>query len=169
MGRRQVESMSEYLEKARVGLEEEKSKGVLASRTRRFFRAGRMTEALDELIDGLRSMKQEGLMCSLSAHQATLFQASSFSAREDTFVAKYNVPPTPVELVLDLNNSKTYEGQLKQRVLGASERTMGTVGARVIAAHGMSGVGKTCAVTAVGNNSDVQKYYDGGVYFLSFG
>ena len=33
----------------------------------------------------------------------------------------------------------------------------------------MSGVGKTCAVTAVGNDSDVQKYYSGGVYFLSFG
>ena len=33
----------------------------------------------------------------------------------------------------------------------------------------MSGVGKTCAVTAVGNDSDVQSCHSGGVCFLSFG
>ena len=37
------------------------------------------------------------------------------------------------------------------------------------AAQGMSGVGKTCAITAVGNDSDVKECYFGGVYFLSFG
>ena len=37
------------------------------------------------------------------------------------------------------------------------------------AAQDMSGVGKTCAVTAVGNDSDVQKYFSDGVYFISFG
>ena len=169
MGRRQVESMSKYLEKAKHALEKEQNRAMSASRTRRFFRARRVSETLDELINGLKTMKQEGLMCGLSAHQAVLLQASSSGVRQDVFVAIYNIPPTPAELVLDLNNSETYEGQLKQKVLSGNSKTVGAVGARVTAAQGMSGVGKTCAVTAVGNDGDVQKYYSGGVYFLSFG
>ena len=169
MARRQVELMSEYLEKAKDALEKEKSRGVSAWRPRRFLRARRVSEVLDELIEGLKSLEQKGLMCGLSAHQAVLLEVASYGMREDTFVAQYNVPSTPTELVLDLNNSETFEGQLKQKVLRLNARTVGAVGARVTAAEGMSGVGKTCAVTAVGNDSDVQKHYSGGVYFLSFG
>ena len=33
----------------------------------------------------------------------------------------------------------------------------------------MAGVGKVCAVTAVGNDSDVQNHYSGGARFLFFG
>ena len=114
-------------------------------------------------------MEQKGLMFGLSAHQAALLEASSSGARQDAFALQHNIPPTPTELVLDLNNSETYEGRLKQKALDDNARTVGAVGVRVTAAHGMSGVGKTCVVTAVGNDSDAQSYYTGGVCFLSFG
>ena len=117
----------------------------------------------------MTDIKQEGLICGLSAYQATLLQASSPSGREDAFVAKDSVPLTPTELVLNLRDSATYEGQLKEKVLSRSAGTVGAVGVRVTAAQCMSGVGKTCAVMAVGNDSDVQNYYGGGVHFLSLG
>ena len=168
MANRQAQSMSEYLENARGMLEKERSKRVLASRTWRFLRARKVLETLEELIDGIRCVELKGLMCGLAAHHAVTLQTSS-GVKEDVFVSQYNVPPTPAKLVLKLNDSSTHEEQLKEKVLRFNSRTVGAVGVRVTAAQGMSGVAKTCAVTAVGNDSDVQKHYSGGVYFLSFG
>ena len=39
----------------------------------------------------------------------------------------------------------------------------------VASARGVSGVGKTCAVKAVGNDEEVQNYYSGDVHFFRFG
>ena len=158
-GKREVKRMSEYLEYAKSKLEEQKSVTEGSSKVGRFVRAKRVSETLDELIGRLEELELRGLVIDGFAHQ----HASS-NTGNDVFTAQYNVPPTPDSLVLNLNHNNTYEGRLKQKA-----RTVDAVGARVTAAQGMSEVGKTCAVTAVGNDSDVQKCYGGGVYFLSFG
>ena len=166
---RQVAKIFKYLENAKSILQEEELKTKASSRMRKFMQAKRVSETLDELVSGLEKLEVRGVLIDgFAAHQAAPLQ-SSCGVKEDSFVAQYNVPPIPESLVLDLNDSATYEGQLKQKVLNNSARTVGAVGARVTAAQGMSGVGKTCAVTAVGNDSDVQRCYSGGVYFLSFG
>ena len=114
MATREVKRMSEYLKDAKSKLEGLKSMTEGSSKMGRLYRAKRVSEALDELIDGLEKLKMPGLVIDSSAHQATLLQASS-SAEKDVFTAQYNVPPTPTELVLELNNSLTYEGQLKEK------------------------------------------------------
>ena len=69
-----------------------------------FFKQMAVSETLDELVSGLEKLEVRGLVIDGSAHQATLLQASS-SAEKDVFVAQYNVPPTPDNLVLNLNDN----------------------------------------------------------------
>ena len=53
-------------------------------------------------------MSQKGLSIGVPAHYAGATQTSS-GVKMDPFVAQHNVPPTPTELVLDLDNIATYE------------------------------------------------------------
>ena len=55
MAKRHIEAMSEYLERTKNALEKEQNRAVSAPRPRRFFRARRVADTLDELIDGLKS------------------------------------------------------------------------------------------------------------------
>ena len=72
---------------------------------------------------------------------------------------KYTVPPNQGGLLLDLNDETTLEGQLRQLVLKDETNLAGAVGShsksRVASVYGISGVGKTCAVKAVGNDKEV--------------
>ena len=93
--------------------------------------------------------------------------------QDDSHKAKYTVPPNCNQLLLNLNDDFTLEGKLKQLVLRGETKLVGAIGSqsrvRVASAYGISGVGKTCAVKAVGNDKEVQKHYVGGVYSFSFG
>ena len=74
------------------------------------------------------------------------------------------MPPTPNGLVLNLNRSDEYEGKLKQKVLGTEVSIVGAIGAGTTAVYGTSGIGKICAVIAVGNDKDVQNHYSGETF-----
>ena len=169
MGMRLMNAISGYVENTRKALEAEVSKRESLLRVKRIFRARKISEALDERIDRLEQMELRGLILGFAAHQVETSLAP-VDLSKDRFIAQYNVPSTPEGLVLNLDDHTTFEGRLKQRLLSDDVNTVGAVGGRqVAAAQGMSGVGKTCAVTAVGNDEEVQRYYSGGVYFFSFG
>lgn len=166
---RQVTKMSEHLRNAKSVLKGEEEKVKASSKEDRFIRAKRVSETLDELVKGLERLKVRGVLIDgFVAHQAALLQSSA-NMREGSSVPQCNVPPAPDNLVLNLNNSATYEGQLKQKALSDDARTVGAVGARVAAAEGMSGVIKPYAVTALGNDCDAQDHYSDGIYFLLSG
>ena len=165
---RQLGKISLSLEKAQEELRVLKEKRSSASRFRRFFRAKKVCETLDKLIDELGKLELTGLLIDAAAsNQAATLQLASGRVDQE-FVAQFALPPLPGRIVFDLDNMETYEGKLKAMVLRENVDTVGAVGVRVAAVHGMSGVGKTCAVTAVGNDPEVQKHYSGGVYFFSF-
>ena len=91
MGVKLVQSISKYLESTQKALKRERDKEASLSRARRFLRARRVSEMLDELIGGLKDMELRGLMCGFAAHQAALLRGSPSDAKEDVFAAKYNV------------------------------------------------------------------------------
>jgi NB-ARC domain len=56
------------------------------------------------------------------------------------------------------------EGRLKVAVL-----EQGSIRVRAVGLIGGGGVGKTCALKAVGRDPDVARYFTGGVYYMSLG
>ena len=122
-GKREVKRMSVHLKYAKSKLEEQKSITEGSSKVGLFVRAKRVSETLDELISRLEKLEWRGLVIDGFAHH----QASS-STRNDVFIAQYNVPPTPDNLVLNLDHTDTYEGQLKQKVLRLNAGAVGAVG-----------------------------------------
>jgi hypothetical protein len=79
----------------------------------------------------------------------------------DVFTPNFYVPANPRGVVLDLDNRRAIEGALKAAVLEC--------GVDVVAATGMGGAGKTCALHALGRDRDVARRFAGGLYNLSFG
>ena len=165
-----AEKISDFLKDAQKRLEEERCKGKSLSKVGRFFRAKKLCEILTDLIEKLDKLEDRALVIDGAAsNQATTLQVSSEQSSNDSFVVQCDVPPTLDSLVLDVSDKETFEGRLNELVLRPGVNTVGAVGARVAAAHGMGGVGKTCALTAVGNDVDVQRHYRDAVCFFSFG
>ena len=163
----------EFLQDTQKILEEERDNASTMSAIRRFKRAKKVTEMMDKKIGELSLLKLSAQMIDLDASSKTRASEIVGEVEGCPFIPQHhNIPPTPHGLTLDMNNKSTYEGLLKEQVLKGPTNLVGAVGARgttLAAAYGMSGVGKTCAVIAVGNDKDVQEHYNGGVYFFSFG
>jgi hypothetical protein len=103
------------------------------------------------------------------------------AVKKDVFAPTFNVPDIPngvhLDFSLDCRGTPTsVEGMLKAAVMKDDTRATQNVAALgssakhlQLAAVGMGGMGKTCALKGIGHEVDVQQRYHGGVYFISLG
>ncbi len=90
----------------------------------------------------------------------------------ETFVAHFDCPELPDNVVLDFCSLETQEGRLLRKLLELREKEsvhgLSAVG-RGTAIHGMGGVGKTTALRAICHREEVKQAFPGGICFLEFG
>lgn len=109
------------------------------------------------------------------ATQAELsIQTSQPTTRDGEFRPTFHVPKNPSGVKINLDDPCTLEGALRSKILGESSTLVGAVGGgsasdSEFAVRGLGGVGKTCALKAIGGDPKVQELYSGGVYFFSLG
>jgi NB-ARC domain len=99
----------------------------------------------------------------------------------DVYSPAFHVPEIPKGTHLDFSLDghgipTSMEGNLKAAVMGSEAReerivaeTCSATANRSIAAVGMGGLGKTCALKGIGHEDDVRHRYSGGVYYVSIG
>eukprot|EP00178_Gracilaria_changii_P002284 TRINITY_DN1335_c0_g1_i1.p1 TRINITY_DN1335_c0_g1~~TRINITY_DN1335_c0_g1_i1.p1 ORF type:complete len:381 (-),score=58.33 TRINITY_DN1335_c0_g1_i1:449-1591(-) len=82
----------------------------------------------------------------------------------DEYTSCNLVPPNPPRLTLNYDTLTTCEGQLRAAVLRESK-------SRVVAvlATGKGGVGKTCALRGLGEDSVIERVFDGGIVWMGLG
>lgn len=82
----------------------------------------------------------------------------------ETYATRSNVPPNPPRMTLDYTTEETCEGRLKAAILEGT--SSGVVG---IVASGPGGVGKTCALRGLANDSEIRKRFKNGILYMSLG
>lgn len=98
--------------------------------------------------------------------QSCLFEEAPWrTVLSDVFFPSFHVPSNPSDIVLKFADETTEEGRLMMIVLEPSacafQGSRGVVGPR--------GVGKSCMLRGLGQESMIKKRYPGGVYWVSFG
>ena len=110
MGKRIAVIIFEFSRHAKDILEEQLCKGETLSKAEQFIRAGKISNTMDGLINTARALELRGLIYGFASHQVSLSQTAWITSK-DVIVAKYNIPPTPEGLVLNLNDSGACEGK----------------------------------------------------------
>lgn len=82
----------------------------------------------------------------------------------ESYAPTSNVPPNPPRLTLDYETTGTCEGKLRASVLRASNRGMVSV-----AAFGLGGVGKTCALRGLASDELIKQTFHDGIFYISLG
>ncbi len=95
-------------------------------------------------------------------------------AKEEEFIAHFDYPELPDNVVLNFRSDETQEGRLLRKLLGLREKEnlhgVSAVGRRRgTAIHGMGGVGKTTALRAICHEGEAKKAFPDGICFLEFG
>eukprot|EP00178_Gracilaria_changii_P002091 TRINITY_DN130_c1_g1_i3.p1 TRINITY_DN130_c1_g1~~TRINITY_DN130_c1_g1_i3.p1 ORF type:complete len:1378 (+),score=218.26 TRINITY_DN130_c1_g1_i3:2452-6585(+) len=96
--------------------------------------------------------------------------------KRDCFRASTRVTPNPENLVLDFDSRDeigipvTYEGKVKQAILGPESPPLVMVtDGKVTGATGGGGMGKSCAVRALGSVQEIRETFVDGLYEISLG
>ena len=94
--------------------------------------------------------------------------------KQEEFMAYFDCPELPDNVVLDFRSDDTQEGRLLRKLLElrnqGNVQGVSAVGrGRGTATHGMGGVGKTTALRAICHQTDVRVAFPDGICFLEFG
>lgn len=137
--------------------------------------AGHVELTAEQLADALRRHQSEKANEIVRAVQENL----SLSSSQEEFCSVTDgkaVPPNPPRVSLDLDakdeqrRASTFEARLKEAVLKNS--TASTRESRVstaVAARGIGGTGKSCALRALAGDRDVQRQFPDGIFYVSLG
>jgi hypothetical protein len=101
----------------------------------------------------------EGILCTLSC-----VRIDNTNQVPETCLPRFFRYQNPPCVLLDLDNPLTVEGMLKAAVVQKCDDTVG-----VVAAIGMPGTGKTCALRAIVLDPTVISRFPGGIYFIPLG
>lgn len=108
-----------------------------------------------------RAKKHCAYTLSLPVWSDTFIQTTTSA---DLFQAVFNVPKNPTHVVWDFTSTKTPESMLKSAILSNSSTAPACV-----TAIGVRGVGKTCALRAIGNLYEARRRFHGGILYMSVG
>lgn len=121
-----------------------------------------LNKNLDELSNAVKDMEPVA--------QSLLHPGFASGVPQDHFTVVKTVPPNPPDICLDLDSKDennlplTYEGQLKHAIFDQSER-----GAVAAVARGIGGVGKSCALRAIGRLEETEHTFTGGILHMVIG
>lgn len=126
----------------------------------------------------VNKMKEE-----LAAMQATLTDLETSMdvsprvsvSHSSNFCVVRNVGKPPPGVLLDFDSvdangiPSTYEGKLKAALFEAGDCDISGMAIGTVAAKGMGGVGKTCAILGIGLLAETNRRFSGGTLFMTIG
>lgn len=126
----------------------------------------KITDRVKRMRQTLKSCEDdsEKIMQYLSEYVVPVLRENQTDTSENVYVPDNNVPPNPPRLTLDYSSSLTCEGRLKAAVLDTDDTKVIQV-----VAHGMGGVGKTCALQGLAQDIDVKQRFPGGLLHIQLG